>query len=105
MWWRGASPSPAKTGTLRDRLAGTPAAGRLRAKTGTLDDVSALSGFVLPRTGTAVPGTALGQPVAFSLIVNGVPSDTTGPSIGDQVGVALASYPHLPALARIEPRR
>ncbi len=50
-------PIAAKTGTLRGRLAGTPAAGRLRAKTGTLDDVSALSGFVLPRTGTAVPGT------------------------------------------------
>ena len=98
-------PIAAQTGTLRGRLAGTPAAGRLRAKTGTLDDVSALSGFVLPRAGTAVPGTGLGQPVTFSLIVNGVPSDTIGPSIGDRVGVALASYPRLPALARIEPRR
>ena len=32
-------PIAGQTGTLRDRMRGTPAAGRLRAKTGTLDDV------------------------------------------------------------------
>jgi hypothetical protein len=34
-----------------------------------------------------------------------VPSDTTGPAIGDGVGVALARYPQLPALALLEPCR
>jgi D-alanyl-D-alanine carboxypeptidase/D-alanyl-D-alanine-endopeptidase (penicillin-binding protein 4) len=94
-----------RTGTLRGRFAGTPAAGRLRAKTGTLQDVSALSGFVLPRPGATVAGTALGEPIVFSLILNGVPGDSTGPAIGDQVGAALAAYPRLPALADIEPAR
>jgi D-alanyl-D-alanine carboxypeptidase/D-alanyl-D-alanine-endopeptidase (penicillin-binding protein 4) len=97
-------PVAARTGTLRDRLAGTAAAGRLLAKTGTLQDVSALSGFVLPKPGAAAPGTVLGQPIVFSLIVNGVPSDTAGPAIGDRIGAALAAYPQLPPLAEIEPR-
>jgi D-alanyl-D-alanine carboxypeptidase/D-alanyl-D-alanine-endopeptidase (penicillin-binding protein 4) len=97
-------PVAGQTGTLRGRLAGTPAAGRLRAKTGTLDNVSALSGFVLPKPGVAVAGTDLGQPIVFSLIMNGVPSDTTGPAIGNQIGVALAGYPRLPPIAQIEPR-
>jgi D-alanyl-D-alanine carboxypeptidase/D-alanyl-D-alanine-endopeptidase (penicillin-binding protein 4) len=98
-------PVAARTGTLRDRLAGTAAAGRLRAKTGTLNDVSALSGFVLSQPGSTVPGTVLGQPVVFSLILNGVPSDTTGPAIGNQIGAALAAYPRIPPLTEIEPRR
>jgi D-alanyl-D-alanine carboxypeptidase/D-alanyl-D-alanine-endopeptidase (penicillin-binding protein 4) len=98
-------PVAARTGTLRHRLAGTAAAGRLLAKTGTLVNVSALSGFVPPGPGAAVPGTALGQPVVFSLILNGVSSDTTGPAIGNEVGATLAAYPRLPPLAQIEPRR
>jgi hypothetical protein len=52
-----------------------------------------------------VAGTALGEPIVFSLILNGVPGDSTGPAIGDQVGAALAAYPRLPALADIEPAR
>jgi D-alanyl-D-alanine carboxypeptidase/D-alanyl-D-alanine-endopeptidase (penicillin-binding protein 4) len=98
-------PVAARTGTLRDRMAGTAAAGRLRAKTGTLKGVSALSGFVLPRPGASVPGSVLGQPIIFSLIVNGLSSDKSGRAIGDQIGAALAAYPHLPPLAEIEPRR
>jgi D-alanyl-D-alanine carboxypeptidase/D-alanyl-D-alanine-endopeptidase (penicillin-binding protein 4) len=38
-------------GTMRRRLAGTPAAGRMHLKTGTLDHVSAVAGYVLTHTG------------------------------------------------------
>jgi serine-type D-Ala-D-Ala carboxypeptidase/endopeptidase (penicillin-binding protein 4) len=51
-------------GTLAQRLTGLPSARVVRAKTGTLDDVIALSGYVLGRT----PERAL----AFSILLNGV---------------------------------
>lgn len=43
-----------ETGTLEDRFAGTEVAGRLRGKTGTLQNVSALSGQVTPLEGGAL---------------------------------------------------
>jgi D-alanyl-D-alanine carboxypeptidase/D-alanyl-D-alanine-endopeptidase (penicillin-binding protein 4) len=98
-------PVAGQTGTLRDRLVGTPAAGRLRAKTGTLAGVANLSGFVLPRPGAGFPGSVLGQPIVFALVLNGVSSDDAGRTLADQVGEALAAYPHIPPLAQIEPRR
>jgi D-alanyl-D-alanine carboxypeptidase/D-alanyl-D-alanine-endopeptidase (penicillin-binding protein 4) len=51
----------ARDGTLRLRMEGTDAAGRLRAKTGTLDRVTALSGFVQ---------SLGGERFAFSILVN-----------------------------------
>jgi D-alanyl-D-alanine carboxypeptidase/D-alanyl-D-alanine-endopeptidase (penicillin-binding protein 4) len=98
-------PVAGRTGTLQMRMVGTPAAGRLRAKTGTLDDVIALSGFVLPKPGGPVPGSFLGQPIVFSLILDGVSSETAGRTVADRVGVALATYPAIPRLAEIEPQR
>lgn len=44
--WRRLMAIAGRTGTLRRRLRGTPAAGVLRAKTGTLADVTAMAGFV-----------------------------------------------------------
>lgn len=52
-----------RSGTLKNRLVGTPAEGRVRGKTGTLDEVTALSGVVLgdagPRYRFAVIGNGL----------------------------------------------
>ncbi len=53
-------PVAGRSGTLDSRMRGTVAAGRVRAKTGTLNEASALSGYVRRR-------------YAFSVIQNGSP--------------------------------
>jgi D-alanyl-D-alanine carboxypeptidase/D-alanyl-D-alanine-endopeptidase (penicillin-binding protein 4) len=80
----GSLPIAGKDGTIHTRMEGTGAAGRLRAKTGTLENVSALSGYV-----QAVGGEKL----VFALMVN----DFTGrlaPVINgvDAVGIAVSGY-------------
>jgi D-alanyl-D-alanine carboxypeptidase/D-alanyl-D-alanine-endopeptidase (penicillin-binding protein 4) len=50
-----------ETGTIRDTFDGTPVAGKLRAKTGTLNGVKALVGY-LPVTNS--------DPVIFSMLMN-----------------------------------
>jgi D-alanyl-D-alanine carboxypeptidase/D-alanyl-D-alanine-endopeptidase (penicillin-binding protein 4) len=51
-------------GTLKKRLRGTAAKGNLKGKTGTLNGVSALSGYVT---------TSYGQSLVFSIVSNNVP--------------------------------
>jgi D-alanyl-D-alanine carboxypeptidase/D-alanyl-D-alanine-endopeptidase (penicillin-binding protein 4) len=73
----------ARDGTMRLRMEGTDAAGRLRAKTGTLDKVTALSGYV----------QALGgERFVFSILVNDWSGRTT-PVISsvDRFGGLLAA--------------
>jgi D-alanyl-D-alanine carboxypeptidase/D-alanyl-D-alanine-endopeptidase (penicillin-binding protein 4) len=97
-------PIAGQTGTLAGRMNGTVAAGRVRAKTGTLDNVDSLSGFVTPAKGAVkVAGTELGQPLVFANLLNGISSEDLGRQIGDQIGVALATYPQLPTLSSVEP--
>jgi D-alanyl-D-alanine carboxypeptidase/D-alanyl-D-alanine-endopeptidase (penicillin-binding protein 4) len=61
--WTGALPVAGQSGTIRKRMRRTAAAGRCRAKTGTLIGVSALSGYCT---------TSGGLRVAFSLLENRV---------------------------------
>ena len=68
---------------LRLRMRGTPAAGNLRAKTGTVRRVSALSGYVT---------TADGERLAFSVLANGVPSTARAKQTEDQIGARLAAF-------------
>lgn len=49
-----ALPRSGKPGTLRDRFAGTAAAGAVRAKTGSISGVNALSGYVTRSDGTTL---------------------------------------------------
>lgn len=65
------------------RMFGTPAAGNLRAKTGTIDGVSALTGLVRSRSG---------ERLAFSLLVNGTRSNSRAKAVENQVGAILASF-------------
>lgn len=69
-------------GTLADRMDDTSAEGQCRAKTGTLSDVSALSGYC---------ATAGGHLVAFSLIENGM-STHTAKAVEDRMVEAIARY-------------
>ncbi len=48
-------------GTLKNRMKGTPAAGRVQAKTGAIRHVNALAGYATPSTG---------EPLVFSMVVN-----------------------------------
>jgi len=74
-----------KRGTIRNRMKNSAAAERLRAKTGTLTGVSALSGYV------SDPQNRL---LAFSILVQGYPRDVRVSRIWhiqNQIGEAIAS--------------
>ncbi len=81
-----------RDGTLRLRMEGTDAAGRLRAKTGTLDHVTALSGYVQ---------SVGGERFAFSILVNGW-EGRSSPVVHsvDKLGGLLASTGALPLSPR-----
>jgi len=65
------------------RMYRTAAEGNLRAKTGTINNVSALSGYV--RAGN-------GEMLAFSIIANSVPSTWRAKRIEDAIGAKLAAF-------------
>ncbi len=74
------------TGTLAGRMRGTAAAGRCRAKTGTLSNVSALAGWC----------TTVGKRnVAFAILMNNV-SVASARGYQDRVAAAIASWSDAP---------
>lgn len=75
-------PVAGRTGTLADRMRGTPATGRCRAKTGTLRGVSALSGYC---------STQSGNDVAFSFIENNM-SEHAAKRVEDRMVALIARY-------------
>jgi D-alanyl-D-alanine carboxypeptidase/D-alanyl-D-alanine-endopeptidase (penicillin-binding protein 4) len=86
-------------GTLRNRMRGTPAEGRVHAKTGSLTGVSGLSGYV---------DTAGGERLVFSMVTNnsiGIDAKT----IEDAVAIRLASEggaaatTRAPRVTKVEP--
>ena len=70
-------------GTLGKRYMGSTAAGSLRGKTGTLDQVSALSGYLT---------TAGGDQVVLSIIVNGVADSGSRKALIDDIVLNLANF-------------
>lgn len=83
--WLNALPIAGVDGTLRTRMKGTPAENNLRAKTGTLRWVNALSGYVT---------SAAGERFVFSLMLNrmvAAPSRNNREEL-DAIGVMLARF-------------
>jgi D-alanyl-D-alanine carboxypeptidase/D-alanyl-D-alanine-endopeptidase (penicillin-binding protein 4) len=76
-------PVAARDGTIRWRMEGTEAAGRLRAKTGTLESVTTLSGFV---------ESAGHRTLAFAILVNDFSGRASSATRAvDALGAALAA--------------
>jgi D-alanyl-D-alanine carboxypeptidase/D-alanyl-D-alanine-endopeptidase (penicillin-binding protein 4) len=91
-------PVAGQTGTLAQRFLGTPIAGQLRAKTGTLNQVTALAGYVQ---------TARGSHISFAYIVNLPPPKLVTAddvALGDQLGGILFQYPETPDINALGPQ-
>ncbi|MGH9288457.1 MAG: D-alanyl-D-alanine carboxypeptidase/D-alanyl-D-alanine endopeptidase [Acidimicrobiales bacterium] len=85
-----------ETGTLAERWRGTPVAGRLRAKTGSLRNVTALAGEIKPLAG----GT-----ITFAYVANVPEPGLLDPEDVNMNGLAniLVAYPRDLDLAALEP--
>lgn len=70
-------------GTLRNRFKGERTQGNVRGKTGTIDQVSALSGYVT---------TTGGEKAVFSVIINGVNDGRLRVSVIDEIVGHIANY-------------
>jgi len=88
-------PVAAKSGTLQKRFVGSSVVGRLRAKTGSLDEVSSLVGWVDP--------TREAAPVAFAVVANGVPKNLDATRLSDRVGLAVGTWPDAPPPEAVDP--
>jgi D-alanyl-D-alanine carboxypeptidase/D-alanyl-D-alanine-endopeptidase (penicillin-binding protein 4) len=76
-------PIAGSEGTLADRMEGTAAEGRCRAKTGTISGVSALSGYCFNRSGKVM---------IFSILMNGVWSTDRARLEQDRIAALVARY-------------
>ncbi len=79
--FRDSLPVAGREGTLAERMRGTAAEGKCAAKTGTLREVTALSGYC--ETG--------GRTIAFSILMNGVNVDA-GRRAQDRIAALIARY-------------
>jgi D-alanyl-D-alanine carboxypeptidase/D-alanyl-D-alanine-endopeptidase (penicillin-binding protein 4) len=81
--WRDSLTIGGVDGTLKNRFKETAAANNVRGKTGTIDQVSSLSGYVT---------TASGERLVFSILVNGVNEAGKRQAAIDEIVVALANF-------------
>jgi D-alanyl-D-alanine carboxypeptidase/D-alanyl-D-alanine-endopeptidase (penicillin-binding protein 4) len=96
--FRESLPVAAESGTLADDYVGTAAAGRIKAKTGFLSTVVALSGYV---------STLQNTEISFSFLVNAAPGseidEDQAEALYATLGEALVTYPEGPSLAALGP--
>ncbi len=81
--WKSTFPIAGVDGTLARRFTGTPLQGKLFAKTGTLNEVNALSGYLTAKSG---------RTIVFSILVNGhLPGSNVETHAMDKVCAAIAA--------------
>jgi D-alanyl-D-alanine carboxypeptidase/D-alanyl-D-alanine-endopeptidase (penicillin-binding protein 4) len=80
--------------TLEGAFAGSLLDGRLHAKTGTLHNAKALTGFVPTTAGT----------ITFSMLLAGQDVDVNYQPLWDQLAAVLGAYPSGPAVEVVQPR-
>jgi len=81
--WRDSLTIGGVDGTLANRFKGTSAAGNIRGKTGTIDQVSALSGYMT---------TGGGEQIIISIVVNGVGVPRMRTSLIDDIVISIANF-------------
>ena len=82
--WMTALPVAGRDGTLAGRMAGTPAEGNVRAKTGTMSNIRTLAGYVRTRDG---------ENLAFAILTDNFEgSGTAAADAVDRIAVRLASF-------------
>jgi D-alanyl-D-alanine carboxypeptidase/D-alanyl-D-alanine-endopeptidase (penicillin-binding protein 4) len=80
--WRETLPVAGVDGTLANRFRGTPLEGRLFAKTGSLNATSALSGYMVAKSG---------RTLLFSIFANDIPEGQSAQPVMDSALVLIAS--------------
>ncbi|MFC0472566.1 D-alanyl-D-alanine carboxypeptidase/D-alanyl-D-alanine-endopeptidase [Halalkalibacter kiskunsagensis] len=70
-------------GTLKSRMSNSKAVGKVKAKTGTLNTVSSLSGYV---------ETSTGEMLIFSILLNNVLDEKKAKELEDEIVIKLASW-------------
>ncbi len=85
-------PVAGERGTLAASFVGTPIAGHLQAKTGSLDGVTGLAGLLNVRV-----------PLRFAYLANGSFPENAGVSMRERVATVLASYPESPSATALLP--
>lgn len=81
-------------GTLTRRFLNSAAAGKVKAKTGSLDGVTSLSGWATDLRG---------EDLQFAMLANDVPYESAGTALQNQLVNVLATYPKAPPPEEIGP--
>jgi D-alanyl-D-alanine carboxypeptidase/D-alanyl-D-alanine-endopeptidase (penicillin-binding protein 4) len=85
-------PVAAQSGTLVDQFVGTPLAGKVTAKTGSLDGVSGFAGIV-----------SLHRPLEFAFLDNGNFAEAAGAPLRVKMATVVGTYPDAPAADALVP--
>ena len=85
-------PVAAQSGTLVDQFVGTPLAGKVTAKTGSLDGVSGFAGLV-----------TLKRPIEFTFLDNGTFNETVGAGLRVRFATQVGTYPDAPPADALVP--